>query len=277
MLNTPLRNIAMLSGFAFKSDGHWVLQQRAPLAMALPLRLAPGVREPEMEEPIDVIGHVKATDADGLHIVVEHLVRAAKSSFPTKLKWSVRNIKTRGQPGVKNVTHREVDGLIAPEITAKLLPERTIPDDVRAQCEADMDLAAWVDEGLREPIHLPNRIMVTGVVENVIAYDNPYANYAMRERYFNVHLRTEPAPAPPLICRLTADVGRFTFIAKLLQQTRGNLITLRGEFRAKVIPIDDGEGIQRIDYQVRILDALAATPGDMPHGMPAWAHQHQVA
>lgn len=277
MLNTPLRNIAMLSGFAFKSDGRWVLQQRAPLAMALPLRLAPGVREPEMEEPIDVIGHVAATDADGLHVVVEHLARAAKSSFPTKLKWAVRNIKTRGLPGVKNVTHREVEGLIAPEIAAKLLPERTIPEDVRAQCEADTDLAAWVDEGLREPIHLPNRIMVTGAVQSVVAYDNPYANYPMRERYFNVHLRTEPSPAPPLICRLTADVGRFTYIAKLLQQTRGNLITLRGEFRAKVIPVDDGEGIQRIDYQVRILDALAATPGDMPNGLPDWARQYQTA
>ncbi|MEY2151109.1 hypothetical protein AB7849_09340 [Rhodanobacter sp. 115] len=273
MLDTPLRNIAMLTGFAWKQDGQWVLQQRAPLPMALPLRLSEGVREPEMGEPIDVIGRVDAHD--GLHIAVTHLSRAAKSSFPQKLKWAVRGIPTRDKDGVKNVTDRHVEGLIAPAIADMLLPQRTIPDAVRRQCDADMDLAAWVDEGLREPIHLPNRIMLTGMVENVITCDNLYATRPERARYFDVLIRTEPAPAPPVVCRLTADVHRFVYMAKLLQQTRktGNPITLCGEFRAKVIPVDEGDGILRIDYHVRLLDALSATQEDMPNGVPDWAHK----
>lgn len=272
MLDTPLRNVAFLSGFAWRENGQWLLQQRAPLPMALPLTLADGVREPELSEPIDLIGHMDTTG--GLHVVAEHISRAALTSFPPKLSWEVENIRTRGKSGVKSVKHTGAGSRsdrLHKDIAALLQAQSEIPAEVRELCGRDLELSRWL-EGATTATRLLNCVMVTGFVESLHARDNPYAKRPEKSQFYDLLLRTAAPPAQPMLFRLTTDVPRYTQIAKRLRDSRRIGITLIGEFRAKVKPRDDDPSeVASIEYHVRLRDAATPIPEDFVQGRPDWA------
>ncbi len=275
MLYHGFRNIALLSGFAWKTaDGRWVLRQREPLAMALPLELGPGVREPENCEAIDVVGHLVAR-VTGPVLLATHLDRAAASSFPLRLHWKVSGIDSNeplipGQHVTKywrDVVDGQVD--VSDEILKTLRDRPSVPDDVREVLSRDPETEKWCN-GTAFPHRLTNFVMLTGLVGK----SSPYANRYVTP-YYNVDLQTEAPPAPPLPMRLTQDVYAMERARRDLRPYSMVPTTFHGTFVAKVKP-DGAGGVAEVSHCFRIAGVIAAYPDDF-EGIPAWAPAWRAA
>lgn len=269
MLYHGFRNIALLSGFAWKGhDGRWLLRQREPLALALPLVIGDGVREPGNREAIDVVGHLVMHE-DGAVMLVTHLDRAAASSFPRRLDWTVPGI-AQGEPLFpewrvtkhwREIGDAPVD--VNDEILKTLRDRPSIPDDVRKVLESDPEMQKWC-EGTAFAHRLTNFVMLTGLVGRASLYADRFVT-----PYYSIDLQTEAPPAKPLPMRLTRDVYAMERAHKNLRAFTMAPVTFRGTFVAKVKP--DGEGgVADITHYFRIADVVAANHDEFD-GFPAWA------
>lgn len=273
MLDTPTRNLAFLSGLAWQSEGRWLLKQRAPLAMALPFTLAPGVREPGIGEPVDLIGRMDPVG--GLHVVAESLSRAARTSFPPRLEWRVQGVHQHDTDGIQ--AHGFGRGWEETDLAASLLEHPEIPKAVVACCEKDIELARWAT-GTAAGTRLLNRVMVTGFIDSISTHENPYATRPEKALFSNVMLRVGPGEDDVLLARLTADVPQRGTLAKRLRDSRRSGVTIIGQFLAKVKPRDDDPSqVASIEYHLRMQDALLPTAEDFPVGRPTWAPSFEAA
>lgn len=271
MLYQGFRNIALLSGFAWKSpEGHWMLRQREPLALALPLVIGEGVREPENREAVDIVGHV-TMQAGGAVVLVTHLDRAAASSFPRRLEWSVSGI-AQGEPLFpewrvrkywREVGDAPVD--VSDEILKTLRDRPSLPDDVREVLMRDPEMAKWC-EGTAFAHRLTNFVMLTGLVGRASLYADRYVT-----PYYRIDLQIAAPPAQPLPMRLTQDVYAMERVHRNLRSFSMVPTTFLGTFAAKVKPDGNG-GVAEITHYFRIADVIAAFPDDFD-GVPSWASE----
>lgn len=267
MLRDGLRNLALLSGFAWFDGTRWLLRQREPLAMALPIRMGAGVRMPEHREAIDVAGSLVMVDG-GLVLEAAWLDRASVASFPRNLKWNVRGVRP-GEPLFqdwyvlkywRDVDDGEVN--VSDEVLATLRPRPDTPAFVRNALARDPSMAAWCD-GTQRAERLTNFVLATGFVGKVAQYADAYV-----KPFYNVPLQVAAPPALPVPMRLTQDVIAMPGVRRLLKSYSPIPTTFIGEFMAKVRPDDDGN-VRDVTHYLRIGNVIETAPDDFS-GLPSW-------
>lgn len=261
MLKDGLRNIALLSGFAWRQGEQWFLLQRAPLPMGLPFELAPGAREPEQGEAVDLFGHVVNKNGT-LRMEVIHVARAARTSIPHRLQWLVPKVPQAFDSGIGRVV--DTHGELLPAIAATLIETPDIPDAMREDCERDPTLRQWA-AGTESRSRLLNRVMLTGFVGAIVDRVTHNGNV-----YYSVALHVAAPPVAPIMMRLTQDMPAFFRVKSRLRSWAPIPVTVTGQFHAKVRPNDDDPHKTRaIEYYLRMSDVVAVDPTDLD-GTPAW-------
>ncbi|HEU0196155.1 MAG TPA: hypothetical protein VFQ88_02935 [Nevskiaceae bacterium] len=274
MLYHGFRNLALLSGFAWHDGERWVLRQRGPLALALPLTFADGVRKPEHLEAIDVIGHI-ASGPDGLALQATFLDRAAVSSFPMELEWNVRGVRHTDPMFPDHPVCRDVRDLapgtpdVAAEVLSGLLAESHYPEGVCRVLERDPDTAAWL-HGARFKHRLPNSVLLTGMTGRVREHTSHSGS-----PYYAIDLQTDAPPASPIRLRLTMDTRGWVGARHRLVAFSMIPMTVTGQFMVKVRPNEDGT-VRTAEPYIRITDVVRTDRDDFDT-IPQWTSTWRTA